>query len=105
MLIQLHKNEGILLLTLMDTFKSPMLRINTSTLILFLMLKSELWLLEMGIGRPNGMLTRLCLRTSNNTLTQAADEKFRKHETNYAAVGLAVFPFVLGALAVLASTA
>ena len=27
------------------------------------MLKSVLWLLEMGIGRPDGMLTRLCLRT------------------------------------------
>ena len=32
----------------------------------------------------------------NHTLTQAEDEKFRKHETNYAAVGLAFFPFVLG---------
>ena len=32
----------------------------------------------------------------NRTLTQAEDEKFRKHETNYAAVGLAFFPFVLG---------
>ena len=32
----------------------------------------------------------------NHTLTQAADEKFRKHETYYAAVGLAFFPFVLG---------
>ena len=27
------------------------------------MLKSVLWLLEMGIGRPDGMLTRLFLRT------------------------------------------
>ena len=32
----------------------------------------------------------------NRTLTQVEDEKFRKHETNYAAVGLAFFPFVLG---------
>ena len=32
----------------------------------------------------------------NHTLTQAEDEKLRKHETNYAAVGLAFFPFVLG---------
>ena len=32
----------------------------------------------------------------NHTLTQAEDEKFRKHETNYAAVGLAFFYFVLG---------
>ena len=62
LLIPLHKNEGILLLPLTDTFNSPMLWINTRTLILFLMLKSVLWLLEMEIGRPDGMLTRLCLR-------------------------------------------
>ena len=62
-LIQLHKNEGILQLPLMDTFKSPILWIDTRALILLLMLKSVLWLLEMGIGRPDGMLTRLCLRT------------------------------------------
>ena len=35
----------------------------------------------------------------NHTLTQAEDEKFRKHENSYAAVGLAFFPLVLGCLA------
>ena len=64
MLITLHKNQGIiLLLPLTDTFKSSMLWINTSALILLLMLRSVLWLLEMRIGKPDGMLTRLCLRT------------------------------------------
>ena len=32
----------------------------------------------------------------NHTLTQAEDEKFPKHGNNYAAVGYAFFPFVLG---------
>ena len=63
MLIPLHKSEGILLLALMDTFNPPMLWIDTRALVLLLMLKSVLWLLEMGIGRPDGMLTRQCLRT------------------------------------------
>ena len=41
MLIQPHKNERILLLPLMDTFKSPMLWINTRALILLLMLDEK----------------------------------------------------------------
>ena len=63
MLIPLHRSEGILLLPLTDTLSSPMLWIDTLAQILLLMLKSVLWLLQMGIGRPDGMLTRLCLRT------------------------------------------
>ena len=63
MLIPLHKSEVILLLPLTDTLNSPMLWIDNRTLILLLMLKSVLWLLQMGTGRPAGMLTRLCLRT------------------------------------------
>ena len=86
MLIPLHKNKETLLSLLMDTFKLPMLGINTSSLILLLMLMSVLCLLEMGIGRPDGMLTRLCLRTI----------PFQKHEINYAVVGLAFFLIVLG---------
>ena len=38
----------------------------------------------------------------NHFLTQAEDENFPKHETNYAAVGLAFFLFVLTVLAALA---
>ena len=61
-----------------------------------------------GIGRPYGMLTRVCLRTIpllwalHTANTQADNEKFRKHDTNYAAVGLAFFPLFWAALAVLA---
>ena len=65
----------------MDTFKSPTLRINTRALILLLMFKSVLWLLQTVIGRPNGMLTRLSLKT------QAREGKFKKHKNSYAAVG------------------
>ena len=32
----------------------------------------------------------------NHTLAKAEDEKFSKHESSYAAVGYAFFPFVLG---------
>ena len=98
LLIQLHKNEGILLLPLTDTFKSPMLWIDTRALILLLMLKSVLRLLEIGIGLLEGRARWNANKTvhENHTLTQAYGEKFRKHETNYAAVYLAFFPFVLG---------
>ena len=57
-------------------------------------IKSVQWLLEMGIGRPDADKTASVLE--NHTLTQAEDEKFHKHETNYAFVGFACFPFVLG---------
>ena len=96
-----------MLLPLMDTFKSPMLWIDTRALISLLMLKSVLWLLEKGFGRPDGMLTRLCLRfvVEKNTLTRAEDAKFRKYTTNYAAVGLAFSPFVLGCFGSIGSKA
>ena len=41
----------------------------------------------------------------NHTLTQAEDEKFRKHETNYGLVGLVFFPFVLGSIGGIGSQA
>ena len=63
MLIQLHKNGGILLSHLTDTFKSLMRWIDTRALILLLMPKSVLWSLEMVIERPDGMLTIRCLRS------------------------------------------
>ena len=84
-LTPLHKNEEILLLHLTDTFKSPMPWIDTRALILLLMLKSVLWLLEMGVGRPDGMLTRLSLRTI--TLHSMK---------NSVLLSLPFFPFVLG---------
>ena len=152
MLIQLHKNGGILLSHLTDTFKSLMRWIDTRALILLLMPKSVLWSLEMVIERPDGMLTIRCLRSiplkagfrrsfndhdcsgtasqitpqgrhqhanatggkgrvwtgdrrhpvlclcklEKDVPTQAEDGKFQKDETNYAAVGIAFFPIVLG---------
>ena len=41
----------------------------------------------------------------NYTLTQAEDEKFKKHETNYAVVGLAFFRIVVGCFGFIGSQA
>ena len=73
MLIPLHKNEGILLLPLTDTFKSPMLWIDTRALILLLMLKSVLLLLEIGIGLLEGRARWNADKTvlENHTLSKA----------------------------------
>ena len=90
MLIPLHKNEGILLSPMMDTFESPLLWIDTRALILLLVTGDEDWK-----ARWNADKTVL----ENHTLTQAEDKKFRKHDTSYAAVDLAFFPFVLGCFA------
>ena len=47
------------------------------------MVTGELVCVEMGIGRPDGMLTSLCL-------------PLHRQKNSYAAVGIAFFPFVLG---------
>ena len=93
MLIPLHKSEGILLLPLTDTFNSPMLWIDISALISL----SVLWSLEMGIGRLDGMLTRLCLR--HIPFTQAEDENSASMRT---VMLLLVMPFSLLFWAILA---
>ena len=41
----------------------------------------------------------------NHTLNPTEEDKFKKHENNYAAVGLAILPFVFGILVVLESLA
>ena len=54
---------------------------------------------------PNGTLT-VVDRTvfENYTLKPTEEDKFKKHENNYAAMGLAIFPFVFGILVVLESS-
>ena len=56
-----------------------------------MLLKSVLWLLEIGIGKALWNADKTVLE--NHTLTQAEEEKFLKHENNYAAVCLA-FPLL-----------
>ena len=55
---------------------------------------------------PNGTLT-VVDRTvfENYTLKPTEEDKFKKHENNYAVVGLAIFPFGFGILVVLESLA
>ena len=87
----------ILLSHLKDTFNSPMLWINTWALILLLMLKSVLWLLEMGIGRPESRLTKLCLRT-----IPLHRQRMKSFGSTRPIMLLWVLPFFLLFLAVLA---
>ena len=100
MLIQLHKNEGILqkrwdIAVASDGHLQITNVVDRQPRSDFI-IDVKVFAMVTGDGDWKALWNADKTVLENHTLTHAEDVKFRKHETNYAAVGLAFFPLLLG---------